>query len=267
MYAKVFAQIFDSSIADDYKLRHFFMDLLVLADSDGVIDMTPTAIASRTRIPLREVNHYLEKLESPDKRSRTPDDDGRRIKQTHPERGWGWVVINYDNYRRIADEEERKRKTRDRVSKYRETLRNKKDGNAAVTPSNACNCNTEGEGEGEGAAKAAVFSASKSMAEIQKVFDEWNRLGVVPKCLVISDKRRRLLGIRLRDTFFSKNWLTALSKIKQSRFCQGEGPRGWTATFDWFIQPDTCLKIIEGKYDNQSAATATQQRLPIRNAI
>ena len=45
MFAKVFGQIFDSSIAEDYNCRRMFMDLLVLADSTGAVDMTPEAIS------------------------------------------------------------------------------------------------------------------------------------------------------------------------------------------------------------------------------
>ncbi len=120
MYAKVFAQIFDSSIADNYPLRHFFMDLLVLADCDGVVDMTPTAIAARTRIPLPEVTAMLAALEQPDHESRTPDHDGRRIARLDDHRTWGWCIINYDKFRKIAREEQRREKTRLRTLKWRE---------------------------------------------------------------------------------------------------------------------------------------------------
>lgn len=133
MYAKVFQQIFDSSIADDHRLRHFFMDLLVLADSDGVVDMTPSAIAARTRIPLEEVVAHLKRLEEPDTESRTPDENGRRIERLDEHRSWGWHIINYHKFREIASEEQRKSKTRERVRKFRE----KRSCNAPVTQCNA----------------------------------------------------------------------------------------------------------------------------------
>ena len=120
MYAKVFAQIFDSSIADNYALRHFFMDMLVLADPNGVVDMTPTAIAARTRIPLKEVKKHLEELESSDRESRTPDHDGRRIAKIDEHRSWGWCILNYDRFRKIATELQRREKTAARTRKWRE---------------------------------------------------------------------------------------------------------------------------------------------------
>lgn len=136
MYAKVFHQIFDSSIADNYKLRHFFMDLLVLADVNGVVDMTPTAISSRTRIPIEEVKTYLRALEQPDPESRTKEHQGRRIALVDDHRTWGWLIINYPRFRELASEEQRRAKTRDRVRRFRSKPESVTLGNAGVTLSN-----------------------------------------------------------------------------------------------------------------------------------
>lgn len=108
MYAKVFAQIFDSSIANDYRLRQFFIDLLVLAEWDGTVDMTQEAIAARTRIPLEQVTSMLLELEQPDARSRSKAEEGRRLIRLDQERDWGWKIVNYEHYRDIRNEEERK---------------------------------------------------------------------------------------------------------------------------------------------------------------
>lgn len=157
MYAKVFSQIFDSSIADDYHLRHFFTDLLVLADINGVVDMTPTAISARTRIPIEEVARCISILEKPDRESRTPEHDGRRIAKLDEHRSWGWVIINYDRFRAIASDEQRREKNRKRVQKYRE----KKACNAAVTPCNAVSrMSRHAEAEAEANAEAHTHAES-----------------------------------------------------------------------------------------------------------
>lgn len=141
MYAKVFAQIFDSSIADDFRLRHFFMDLLVLADPNGCVDMTPAALAARTRIPLEEVKAMLHTLEQPDPESRTPDADGRRIARLDEHRSWGWHIINYSRFRSIVSEDQRREKTKERTRRWREKLTQKAPiepgGDAPVTPRDA----------------------------------------------------------------------------------------------------------------------------------
>jgi len=120
------------------------MDLLVLADMDGVVDMTPSAIAARTRIPLQDVTAMLAMLEQPDPESRTPDHDGRRIKRLDEHRSWGWGIINYKNFRQTATEEQRREKTRARVAIFREKHRHNTTGNALVTPANAGNAGNAG---------------------------------------------------------------------------------------------------------------------------
>lgn len=123
MFAKIFHQIFDSSIADNYQARHVFMDLLVLADSDGVVDMTPTAIARRTNVPLEVIEKAIEELSSPDHGTRTQEEEGRRIVPIDPARNWGWQIVNYHHYRRIRDEESRREYHREYRRKEREAKR------------------------------------------------------------------------------------------------------------------------------------------------
>ena len=90
-------------------------------------------------------------------------------------------------------------------------------------------------------------------ASSREVFDFWNQHTSLTKCLVLSDKRRHSLLSRLKDPFFVENWKAAMDKIPESAFCMGRNERGWRANFDWFLQPDTVAKIIEGKYDSQRA--------------
>lgn len=123
MFAKIFAQIFESSIAEDYIARHVFMDLLVLADRDGVVDKTPQAIARITNVPLNDVMHGLKVLSSPDAKSRTKIEDGRRLVLIDEGRDWGWRVVNYDKYRQIRDEEARRISNRSYKRDQRERQR------------------------------------------------------------------------------------------------------------------------------------------------
>lgn len=108
MFAKVFEQIFESTIADDYHIRHVFMDLLVLADQDGVIDKTVKAISRITNVPLNLVQDAINKLCAPDPDSRTNVEGGRRLILIDENRNWGWKIVNYLKYRDIRDEEARR---------------------------------------------------------------------------------------------------------------------------------------------------------------
>lgn len=119
MFAKVFSQIFDSSIVENPSVRFTFMDLLVLADRNGVVDMTHEAIARRTNRPIETIRKTILQLESPDNRSRTSDRQGARLKRLDEHRDWGWMIVNYHYFRQIASEEQRREKTLARVHKHR----------------------------------------------------------------------------------------------------------------------------------------------------
>src|SRR6266850_6309776 len=101
MFAKIFSQIFDSSIAQDYTVRHMFMDLLALADKTGAVDMTPEAISRRTNVPLDVVLRCLTALSEPDPRSRSKKNEGKRIILLDSLRDWGWHIVNYKHYRKL----------------------------------------------------------------------------------------------------------------------------------------------------------------------
>lgn len=113
MYAKIFSQIFDSSIAENYEVRHVFEDLLKLADKTGVVDMTLTAIQRRTNVPLEKVTYAVGELMKPDPLSRSKSHEGRRLIPLDSGREWGWIIVNYEHYREIQDEEARRLYFRD----------------------------------------------------------------------------------------------------------------------------------------------------------
>jgi hypothetical protein len=123
MYAKVFSQILDSSIAVDYEQRHLFMDLLVLADREGVVDMTPEAIGRRLNVPMDIVIENLLKLMEPDPDSRSDEQEGRRLVLLDDHRDWGWQIVNYAFYRDMKDADALRAANRERKRRQRERER------------------------------------------------------------------------------------------------------------------------------------------------
>ena len=75
-----------------------FQQILILSDSEGIVDMTTEAISRRTTIPLEILTKGIAALEMPDPHSRTPDEEGRRIIRLSEERPWGWRIVNYRHY-------------------------------------------------------------------------------------------------------------------------------------------------------------------------
>jgi len=119
MYAKIFQQIYDSSVCEDWQVMITFQQLLILSNQDGVVDMTPEAISRRTNIPLEIISHGIERLEQPDNRSRCRDMDGRRIARLDEHRDWGWFIVNYRHYRQLARAEEKREADRSRIAEKR----------------------------------------------------------------------------------------------------------------------------------------------------
>lgn len=110
MYGKLFAQMYDGTLGTrgPWQALVTFQQLIILADQDGVVDMTAEAISRRTTIPLEIVRIGIAALEEPDPDSRTPDEEGRRILRLSGDRAWGWSIVNYDKYRKIRTAEDRR---------------------------------------------------------------------------------------------------------------------------------------------------------------
>lgn len=94
--------------------------MIVLCDADGVVDMTPAAISRRTGIPIEHIKAGIEILEGEDPYSRTPDEEGRRIKRLGGERPWGWYIVNHEKYRKFQDADTIREQNRERKRKQRE---------------------------------------------------------------------------------------------------------------------------------------------------
>ncbi len=117
-WCKIFPRILDSSISDDVPLRRFFIELILLAHWNGHVDMPPSAIANRLRIPLDEVNEGLRKLQLPDPMSRIREFEGRRIIPLEGAR-YGWLIVNMTRYRDVRDDDGLRDANNQRNKQYR----------------------------------------------------------------------------------------------------------------------------------------------------
>jgi hypothetical protein len=130
MYVKQFQSMYDGTLGTQsgWEALVTFQQLLILADAGGNVDMTKEAIANRTSIPLDIIEKGIHILEAPDRQSRTPDNEGRRILRLAPDRDWGWFIVNYVKYSNIRNQEERREYMRlyqrDRRKKLKEINEN-----------------------------------------------------------------------------------------------------------------------------------------------
>lgn len=120
MYGKLFAQMYDGTLATKgpWQALVTFQQLVILADPEGVVDMTVEAVARRTTIPFDIIEAGIRALEEPDPGSRTPAEEGRRLIRLSESRPWGWRIVNYGFYRNIRNEVERRNKRREYHKEY-----------------------------------------------------------------------------------------------------------------------------------------------------
>jgi len=209
VFAKIFSQIFDSSIADNWKVRHVFEDMLKLADIDGVVDMTHESIAARTRMPTEIIYEAIAELEKPDPRSRTPDANGARLVLIDEHRNWGWIIVNYQKYRDISSEENRREKTRLRARKFRETHSSTRKTN--VTHRNACVTHRNADNGGSNAFPSPSASASGDRGAGEGVEHQPRPnsvFGKIKDCeFLIKDYEEKLKGNQLPDkALYPEQW-------------------------------------------------------------
>lgn len=124
MYGKIFDSIYKGTLYGQWEAIVTLQQLVTLCDSQGVIDMTPQAIAATTSIPLNIINKGLKVLQDPDPFSRTPGEEGRRIVLIDDHRPWGWFIVNHKKYRDMASYEEKKLADKIRIAEKRKAAKN-----------------------------------------------------------------------------------------------------------------------------------------------
>ena len=118
-YVKLFSEIVDSSIWEEpHEIRIVWITLLALCDCDGYVRGSSGWLAGKARVTTTACELALEKFKAPDPRSRTPDNDGKRIEQLED----GWLVLNYIAFRDRLSTNPKTVATRERVRKHRESV-------------------------------------------------------------------------------------------------------------------------------------------------
>lgn len=109
-FTKLCSTIITSSVwSEDYATRIVWIAMLAMADAKGHVNASLPGLARAANVSLDECEKAIALLSSPDKYSRTPDHEGRRIEA---EAG-GWLILNHQKYRGVRDEEARKEYQRD----------------------------------------------------------------------------------------------------------------------------------------------------------
>lgn len=104
-FTKLFNTIVTSTIwQEDDKTRIVWITMLAIADADGIVSASIPGLANVSKVAIAAARRAIEKLLDKDPDSRTKDYDGRRIETIDG----GWRILNYQKYRRMLNEEERR---------------------------------------------------------------------------------------------------------------------------------------------------------------
>ena len=125
MYGKLFESMYEGTLAENWEALVTFQQMIILCDADGVIDITPSALARRTGIPITHIKAGIKILEADDPDSRTRDHGGKRIMRLDEHRSWGWFIVNHEKYKNLKDAETKREQARERKRRQREREREK----------------------------------------------------------------------------------------------------------------------------------------------
>lgn len=125
-YTKLYASITTSTIwSESSDTRVVWITMLAMSDKYGRVFASIPGLARVSVVSLENTEIALKKFLAPDKYSRTPDNEGRRIVEIVG----GWQLLNYPIYREQQDEEHKRQQAAVRAKRYRDK------GKGGVTPS------------------------------------------------------------------------------------------------------------------------------------
>jgi hypothetical protein len=114
-YTKLFSSIVTSTIwRADCPTKVVWITMLALSDKDGIVEGSIPGLAHIAGVTLDECKRALDKLQSPDEYSRTPENEGRRVKAIDG----GWLILNRTKYRDLDWDSDRAERHRESNRKY-----------------------------------------------------------------------------------------------------------------------------------------------------
>ena len=73
----------------------------------------------------------------------------------------------------------------------------------------------------------------------------------LPKVIKLTDKRKLLIVSREKE-YCKDDLKKVIDLTAESEFMNGNNNNGWTANFDWIMQKQNFIKILEGNYKNKT---------------
>ena len=249
MYGKLFESIYDGTLVEDWQALITFQQMIILCDSDGVLDMTIGAISRRTGIPAKHIKHGIEILEGADPESRSPNEEGKRIIRIDEHRAWGWTIVNHKHYRDLRTSNDRREYMRQYMRDKRKKLTK---ANKSLQVSKLANTDTDTDTD---TLKAISSSTKTPSVPYQKIIDLYHeKLPTLPKVAKLTAKRKSQIRQRWSEDMPKlDNWIHFFEYVAKSDFLMGKkesfnGRPPFRADIEWITNQTNFTKIAEEKY-------------------
>lgn len=257
MYGKLFASMYDGTLYGQWQAIVTLQQMVILADEDGIVDITPPALAAKTSIPLEIIDKGIEQLSEPDRYSRSSDEDGRRIVLVDQDRPWGWRIVNYRHYRDLANREDKRRKDRERIAEKRN--KNKDVAECREVSQTVANvAYTDTDTDIDKNICPSLASEGRDRVPLKEVIDLYHQFcPELPSVAKLTPARKQAIRARWRNELPSlDDWRRFFEVVAESNFLTGRAPpsggrsKPFVADIDFLTKQANVVKVMEGKYDD-----------------
>lgn len=246
-FTKLFSSITESTIwVEDDRTRLVWITMLAMCDRKGRVWASIPGLANRARVPVEDAERAVDKFLQPDKYSRTPDFDGRRIEGIDG----GWRLLNHEKYRSIRDEEAIKESKRNYINTRREVER-VENVEECRTPSNAVdasrhNAESDPEAEAKDISPSATSKKSKLRDDARTILLHLN--ATAGTSFRMADSHLTSIVQRLSEPDVT---VDGCKEMIESQFQKWKGTE-WVQ----YMRPSTLFKLskFSGYYDSRHIA-------------
>jgi hypothetical protein len=288
-FVKLDCGIVDSTVwAEPDDVFRAWIALLAKADAFGVVRCSIPALAVLCKTTPQRMVEIMDVFKSPDPFSRTPEDEGRRVREIDG----AFLLINYVKHREITQGKpgshaDRQRRYRERIAARDESLASPVTDKRHIQASQASperHRDTEAEEEVEearaietanavshpsadadGIGGAADTQKTKRSDPIpyQAIVDIFNRtLTRLPKARSLTPKRRTLIRSAWQAAPERRSlefWEALAAEYESDDFTNGTGPyhnghEGWRPSLDYLLRADVVTRTFERAMDRMERA-------------
>lgn len=161
-FTKLYSGILESTVwCEPDRTRLVWVTMLAMADQYGRVMGSVPGLANRARVPLEDARLAIKTFLAPDPDSRTKGFEGRRVDEIDG----GWRLLNYEKYRELRSEDDRREQNRQAQARTREKKKaaSSKVSTRQHTSAESAQAEAEEEAEEEKREPGAIAPSSPAM--------------------------------------------------------------------------------------------------------